>query len=466
MIRPNRAMAVGLLVTMGLPLMLSLGSCADRSAPETVEIELWTLALRPHFDDYIEGVIDGFEAQHAGVDVVWVDVPFSAVERKFIAAAAAGRAPDVINLSDLMFARFAGAGAFLDLTDALPDDPASRYHAGALAVGDLDSGLFALPWYLTTQARIINTAKLRELGLSPDRVASTWPELRRQAIETFARHGQTLFTQPLGQDSQLPVMMLADGVVPFVTDDDGRLRADFSSPEIAAWLGEWVDLYRSGAMPRQAATNGFEHLIEVYQEGRVAVLNTGANFLGRVRGASQTIYATTEVSKPIVGTLGRAHVAVMPISVSASTDQPELAAALAWELTSPENQLAFCRLASILPSTPESLTDPFFQGPTAGEIERGDEKIGQARAIVATALRDAVAFTPRLECWPVLRRSFNEQIKRALLGDTPLDRVLRDIEREWNAILDSEDQKRALAGEPAASMSAIPTPPPAIGAAQ
>ncbi|MEM9372229.1 MAG: ABC transporter substrate-binding protein [Planctomycetota bacterium] len=449
-----RAIAVGLLVAAGL----QLGSCSDEEP--RIKLELWTLALRPHFDDYIEGVIHAFEQDHAGVDVVWVDVPFSAVERKFIAAAAAGRAPDVINLSDLMFARFAGAGAFADLDGMLPGAPGDRYHPGALAVGQFDSGLFALPWYLTTQARIVNTAKLESLGIPPDAVADSWPGLRRQARETFDRTGAMLFTQPLGQDSQLPVMMLADGVVPFTSDDAGRLRASFRDPGVAAWIEAWVDLYRSGAMPRQAATSGFEHLIEVYQEERVAVLNTGANFLGRVRGASQSTYNSTEVSAPIVGSLGRAHIAVMPVSVSSTTQHPRLAAALAWELTSPSNQLAFCRLASILPSTVSSLDDPFFSGPTPREIELGNQKIGRARAIVARALADAVAFTPRLECWPELRRSFNDQIKRALLGDTSLEPILADLEQDWNAILDAEERRRALAGEPAASMDAIPTPDP------
>lgn len=434
-------------------------SCSDRRRDE-ITLELWTLSLRPTFTGYMESVIRSFEEQHPGVRVVWVDVPFSAVERKLISAAAADRAPDVINLSDLMFARFAGAGAFLELSTALTDAPEERYHPGALAVGRLGDGLYALPWYLTTQSRIINAGLLRDRGTDPDTIASDWPTLRAQAADYHQRTGAMLFTQPLGQDSQLPVMMLADGIVPFINDADGHLRANLTSPEIRDWIGAWVDLYRSGAMPRQAATNGFEHLIEVYQEERVAVLNTGANFLGRVKGASPRVYDRTEVSEPIVGSLGRAHIAVMPLCVSARSRHPELAARLAWFLTSPENQLAFCRLAPILPSTPESLRDPFFAGPTPDEIEQGIEKIGHARSIVADTLTHGVAFTPAMECWPTLRRSFNEHIKRALLTDTPLDRVLADIERDWNRILDETDQARRRSGAPPLSMDAIPTPGP------
>ncbi len=446
----------------GVMLILSLfsaGSCADR-AEDDITLELWTLSLRPTFNTYMEGLIDAFESEHPGVRVLWVDVPFSAVERKFIAAAAADRAPDVINLSDLMFARFAGAGAFLELGGVLEGSPEARYHAGALSVGRLSDGLYALPWYLTTQSRIVNEGLLEELGVDPDTVAADWPTLRAQAADLFERTGATLFTQPLGQDSQLPVMMLADGLVPFVTSADGRLRASLTSPDIVSWTRAWVDLYRSGAMPRQAATNGFEHLIEVYQDERVGVLNTGANFLGRVKDASPRVYARTEVSEPIVGSLGRAHIAVMPVCVSARTRHPDLAARLAWFLTSPENQLAFCRLAPILPSTPASLADPFFAGPTPEEAASGIEKVGIARAIVATALADGVAFTPALECWPTLRRSFNEHIKRALLSEIPVERVLEDIERDWNRILDESDLARARAGSPPMSIDAVPRPEP------
>ena len=95
-----------------LALLLIVPSCGR---DDTQRIEFWTISLRPTFTGYIESRIDAFEADHPGVEVVWVDVPFMAIERKLIAAAAADRAPDVINLSDMMFARFAAAGAFVDL---------------------------------------------------------------------------------------------------------------------------------------------------------------------------------------------------------------------------------------------------------------------------------------------------------------------------------------------------------------
>ena len=53
-------------------LVLALLSAGLASAQT---LEMWTLALSPTFDDYINGVIADFEAEHDGVTVNWIDLP-------------------------------------------------------------------------------------------------------------------------------------------------------------------------------------------------------------------------------------------------------------------------------------------------------------------------------------------------------------------------------------------------------
>ena len=459
----NRTLSDRWLPTAVLAALAVCAGCGDRVSDDTVTLEFWTLSLKPDFTQYIEGRIDAFEGEHPGVEVVWVDVPFGTVERKLIASAAAGRAPDVVNLSDLMFARFASAGAFLALDGVLEIDPGAVYQEDALRIGRLGDGLYALPWYLTTQTMIVNTEVLARGGLSLETVGRTWDELAAQAgAFRDATAGDAtpayLFTQPLGQDSQIPMMLLAEGMPPFREGEDGRLRADLTRDEVVGFVERWVGLYRMGAMPREAATNGFEHLIEVYQSERVAVLNTGANFLGRVRDTARGVYDATAVAEPLTGSLGRAHIAVMPLSVSASTDEPELAAALAVFMTSPESQLEFCRLATILPSTPETRGDAYFAGATAEEVARGDEMIGEARAIVARAIDEAAAFTPSIEAWPAMRRVFEERIKGTLLDGRDVRATLAEIEAEWDRQIDEMNARREVMGGRAATMDAVPMP--------
>ncbi len=423
----------GLLCLLSLSLVCA--SCGEQAEPDGVEVELWTLALRPRFTTYIQDVLEDFETANPGVTVRWVDVPFDALSRKLIAAAAAGQAPDVVNISDMQYARFASLGATRDLTDLLEYDPQSIYLEGALAPARIDGKLGALPWYLTTQVRFINTQVLADAGWDPQDVGDDWTTLLDQARRYHAQTGRFLFTQTLAVESELPVMLIADGKPPFI-EREGRLRADLTRDEVVAFIQAWVDVYREGALPREAATAGHAHVVELYQNGQIAVAMTGANFLSRIANSAPDVFRGTVVKSAVTGELGRSHIAVMFLSVTSTSEHPQEAAALVSWLTSPRNQLAFCKLVNIMPSTPAVLDDPHF-APPSGPGDTAEAKIAMARSLFAKSLRTAVAFTPALGAWPDLRRAFDEGIKSALLDGRDVRQTLSDIEEEWNRILDA-----------------------------
>ena len=424
-------------------------SCSQDPETDQIEIELWTLSLRPTFTDYMEYVIADFEAAHPGVKVRWVDVPFNAVNRKLIAAAVAGRAPDIVNFSDLQYARFASLGATRDLTDLLDFDPDSVYLEGTLASARIDGQLGALPWYLSTPIQFINTALLDEAGWDAQTIAGDWQTLQAQGREYYEQTGQFLFTQPLAVESELPNMLLADGKPPFI-ERDGKLRADLTRDEVVAYIDSWVQLYHDGALPRAAATSGHAHVVQMYQDGQVAVGVTGANFLSRVADASPDVFEHTIVRPTVCGSLGRAQIAVMFLSVTSTSKHPKEAADLAAWLTNPENQLAFCKRVNIMPSTPAVLSDPHFSAPS-GDPNSPEYKIALARFYSAHSMPEAVAFTPSIGAWPDLRRAFSEGIKAAFLNGEDTRAVLARIEAEWNQILDDNLP---------ASIDAVPRPNP------
>jgi len=424
----------------GLPAGCGRADAEREDAP--IRLELWTLALRPTFTDYMQDLCDAFEAEHPGVEVVWVDVPYNAINRKLVAAAASGQAPDVVNLADRDFARFASLGALIDLQPHLPAEALADYLPGVMHALRLGDQQLALPWYLTTSVRLCNTPMLAEGGLDPDTLADGWSALRDQAR---AYHQET------GESSQLPGMLLADGVAPFA-ERDGRLVADLTKPAVVERVRAWVGLYRDGVLPRAAATRGHEHLVELYQSGELAVVQTGPNMLRRIGDASPEVFAATAVRPPITGRLGRAHVAVMVVAVTRQSAHPDLAAALARAVTGAANQSRLARMATVMPSTRASLDDPYFAGAAEAGADDGEaRRIAEARAMAARSLREAVAFTPALETWPDLRRSFDEQIKAALLEGRDVAATLAEIERQWDAIL--------RAARPA-TLDAVPQPAP------
>jgi len=435
-----------------------LAGCRPSPDPDARVLELWTLSLRPTFTDYIEGLIADFEARRPGVRVKWVDVPFGAVDRKLVAAAAAGQPPDVINLSDFMFARYASAGALRDLTSDLPPETTGLYLPAALRVGRIGDRLLALPWYLTTQTLIVNEELLAEGGLTTNTLGRDWATLRAQAAPFHEQTGRRLFSIQLGEESHLPMMLMADGIAPFERDSSGGVRASLTTPEVREFARTWVDLYQSGALPRDAATQGHAHLTRLYQSRQVAAINTSPNFLSRIGDVAPSTLASTAVLPAITGELDSTHIATMVVSVSADTDHPADAAALAAHLTSPEAQLEFCTLIEILPSTRETLDHPLFDPPAEDIADPVRRRRQHARALAADALASAIAFTPSIEAWPDMRRAFDEHMKRALLGEVALETTLQRIEDDWNDLLDDANAKRRADGIPPIGPHDIPIP--------
>lgn len=413
-------------------------------------LTLWTIALRPHFNDYMQNQIHQFCSVNPGAKVDWVDVAYDALDRKLTAAAAAGCAPDVVNMADLNFARFASLGAFADLSAYTPADPRTEYIPGALGLCYVGDQLRALPWYVNPQTKILNLSLLKQGGYGVDSLPADWAGLVAGAKEFHAKTGKFLFSQPLGEESQLPVMLLAEGLAPF-REVNGRVEADLNRPDIISYLGQWVDLYRTGALPREAATTGHAHLLELYQNAKLGVISTGPNFLTRVRDTAPVVYATTTVREGAFGALGRVHMPVMALAVTKQSRNAALATRLAWHLTSAQAQTEFCKQAPIMPSHRDSLSDPYFS--LTRPKDNQDVTLLLGRRIAAATLPDAVAFTASLETWPNLRRIFEDEFKQVLLDDRPLASAVVTIQREWN---------KQLAESSAARISSVPTPAPII----
>ncbi len=430
---------------------MAIGGCVPRDpADNRVHLELWTIALStPALRAFMVERISEFERENPGVRVEWVDVPFEAVDRKLIATAAAGRAPDVVNLSDVQFGRFAGLGALTDLDRLLPGDPSAVYLPGAMGLGRIGTGLKALPWYLTTQVSMINTEVTSRGGLDETNIVRDWAGLRAQARTFRTKTGKYLFSQPLGAESQLPVMMLGEGIVPLCSGADGRVEADLQREDVAAFVGDWVEFYRSGAMPPEAATRDHSHLTDMYKNGTLGMIDTGPNFLSRVKSDSPRVFERTRVRAGMTGALGRQHIATMVLGVTSSSKHPAEAARLAWHMTSAASQTRLCRTAMVLPSTRASLEDPVVRG--VETLAGTEPESARARGLAAASLTDAVAFTPALAPWPDLRRAFEEGIKSALLDGRDVRRTLREIDAQWRQILQASAPER---------MDAVPRPGP------
>jgi len=413
-------LSVSLIILSGLP------GCNKQDDKNT--IEFWTLQLSPVFDDYLIELIKQYEQTHKGVKVKWVDVPFDAVIQKLLASMAAGNPPDVVNLSVDFLAKFAGLNALEEITNHVsPDTLNEIYLSNAIETCTFRNKIVALPWYLNTYALIYNEKLLKQAGFSETDVPQTFTELTGFIKEYKIRTGNFALFWNIGKDSYLPMMLGSEGI-PMINEK--LTEALFNRPEAASLISVWINLFKQGYLSSESFTKTGASIIEPYQSGKVAMVFTGPVFLKRIKDNSPEIYSQTKIAPPIVGVTGEHELAAMSLAIMKKSLKKKQAMDFALYVTNNLNQLAFCRLATIYPSTNKGLKDEYFS------IEDTTLE-SKARIMGARLLPKAKRIRKYLQHpkFDLLRDIFDETIQSVALGGVPLNQGLDKAVRQWNLIL-------------------------------
>ena len=418
--------------------MLALGSgsaalaaCGPRrpgSGPAGRELNVWTLDLAPRFNGYLQAVIAAWEAENPGVRVRWTDVPWSAVERKLLAAVFARTAPDLVNLNPPFAANLASKGGLLDLGSLLPANAEAQYLPSIWQAGRQDGAQFALPWYLTARITMVNRQLMQRAGYStpPQR----WQQVPAYAEAVRRSTGRyALFMTVVPDDS---AELLETFVQMGVRLLDDRRRAAFNTAAGRQAFAFWTDLYRRGLLPREVVSQGFRRAIELYQSGDLAQVATGPDFLRNLQTNAPGIASRTQPYPPITGTDGVANVAMMNLVVPRQSTMAAEAVRFGLYLTNASNQLAFAQEARVLPSAQAALAQ--LEQELAGE-QAGDPAallVEQARLLSARTLAQARVLVPAIPGVKRLQAILYTQLQRSMLGQAESDRALQQAEQEWN----------------------------------
>lgn len=389
-------------------------------------IEFWTLQLSPTFDDYLNDLIDRFEADHPGITIRWVDVPYDGITQKFLSSIASGRSPDVVNLPSDYLAKYVQLGALLPLDTLLADSAKADYLPAAATPLIFDGHWYGVPWYLSTQILIYDREKLREAGFDPDAPPRTYDALLDMARTYGERTGDYAFFYNLVVDSYLIEVLEAEGIP--VVSEDGT-RALFNTPEAAAVIEDWVAAFKAGVMPRESIAQGHRAALQLYQSGTIAMFIGGPQYLRIIQENAPSLYETTDVTSAITGTTGKKNLAIMSLVVSAKTANPEMAAKFAQFVTNGPNQLAFSKIVTIYPSVQSALEAPYF-------TELADSTLdARARFIAASQLDEAELLKPALPNYNRLLEVFKAHLLKAFTGDKTVQKALDDAADDWNKIL-------------------------------
>jgi putative chitobiose transport system substrate-binding protein len=409
---------------LGLTLSF-LSSCSPSKAPSSNnEIKFWTMQLKPQFTQYFNEINSSFEKDRQGVQISWVDVPWSAMESKILTAVSAKTAPDVVNLNPGFASQLATRNAWVDLNEKIPPEIKKQYLPKIWQASTIDNQSFGIPWYLTTRVTIYNQDLLTKAGVS--KPPANYEELAKVARQVKEKTGKyAFFITFVPEDSAEALESMVQMGVKLV-DEQGK--AAFNTPEGITAFRYWVDLYQQKLLPPEVLTQGHRQAVDLYQSGETAILASGAEFLKTISTNSPDIAKVSAAAPQITGKTGKKNVAVMNLVIPRDTQKPDEALQYALYVTNTKNQLAFAKAANVLPST----TDAVAQYIKDLEQQGQATPVEQARKVSAAQLNDAEVLIPAMKNTKQLQKAIYENLQAAMLGEKTVEQAVKDAEVEWN----------------------------------
>ena len=401
---------------------------SDDSSKSTkpTEITFLTMQLRPTFDQYFLDLFKKYEILHPDIKIKWLDYPYQNYDTKIMTAFMSKNPPDVINLATDSIAMYADGEHILPLKEFLSQEVFDSYFPNLLIDGCLyKEAIYALPWYTTGEITFYNTKLFEEAGLSESDFPETYeeiPEIARRIKEKTNAFGFFPLYTEMGS---FRYYFLEAGVP--LLDETGT-KAAFNTPRAVEVVKFWTDLYKHGLVPSEALTAMHRRPVELYKAGRLAILNTGAVFLKQVKADSPEVYENTAVGTKLHWKAHEIYFSVLHVlSVANKSSHKKEAAEFAAFVTNAENQLEFCKLTTILPSSKKSLEDPYFTN-----VE--DTPEGHARKISAEQMGHAgiMKIPPQSR---KLFQVFDDIAEKICLGKTTPEEGVAFAEKQWNEIL-------------------------------
>lgn len=389
-----------------------LAGCGG-STSETVTLKLWTISLKPKFNDYLGSVIADFEKENAGVKVEWEDMPMDAITQKLLTSISSGDVPDVVNLNTEYATKLAAKGALTNLDTELQKADKEQYFESLYKATAYKGGVYGLPWYTGTSVMFVNKDLFKEAGI--ELTKDNYPKTQKELHEMYKTIHQK--TGKYGAAMIAGATMMEGEIV----SEDGT-KATFNNDKNKAALKEYKALFDQGVVPKEAITSDREP--QFFSGGQAAVYTAGPAAINKIKTANAEIMNSVDVFPSVIGSRGYRTASTMNLVVPAKTKNKELAIKLAQHVTNAKNQLEFSKQANILPSTKESIKDEFFKKDD-GTIE------AKAKMESVAGLSEAQDFVLNGE----VRQAIQVEMENYLLNDKDLDAMLKDCEKTVNEIL-------------------------------
>lgn len=390
----------------------------EEKSAEPVKLEFWTISLQPTFTDYFNKLIGDYQNSHPGVTINWKDFPYDAVTNKLLTSIASGNSPDVVNLNTEFASQMGSKGAVLDLNEFLTDEQKSAYFDGIFNSTVIDGKAYALPWYTGTEVLFMNTKVVKEAGLDPASPPKTMDELADWARQIKAKTGK------LGYSQQFASKLLPINGISILNDD--KTKAAFNTPEMSTMIETIKKNIADGVIMKEDVP--FTKQIQYYSGEQVAFELAGPTFINFLKTSAPDVYKNT-IAVPLPTGKGNLRLSnSMDVVVPVKSKHQKEAVDFAAFVTNAANQTSFSKAANTLPSTKESIKDPFFT-----ESDKSLE--AEAKVTSANSLDKAADYMVGVPNAGDINSAIARGLQKIFLNDADVKGTLDSIEQEVNQVL-------------------------------
>lgn len=309
-------------------------------------------------------LIDEFEQQHPDITIEPVGTPAGEIHTSIQAKAAAGDPPDVAQIGWSKFSFALENLPLVPVEEIAPPEQWEEHTAGilpqAMAIGEADGQVMALPYTISTPTLFYNADLFREAGLDPEAPPETWEEAERAALQIVERtdaEGVYLAAANAAKSDFITQSLLYSNGAQLLTEDGA---AAFDSPEAVEALAMTQRLTESGAQPRVSDDDA----TAAFQAGRLGMYLTSTALLSGFLSASEGAWELRATGMPAFGT-ETVRVTNSGGGLFVLTDDPREQAA-AWEfirfLTSERGFTVITSTIGYLPLRPDIVDDPEYLG--------------------------------------------------------------------------------------------------------
>ena len=342
------------------------------AAATQTTIEWWQFWTDPDIKPTISAMVKEFERQNPDLRVNLTDLTWANGHEKIAIAFASDAAPDVVELGSDWIAQFASAGRLADLTEQVANQRV-QYQGWSMAT--YNEKVYAKPWILGTRLLFFNRDLLKRAGYPDDFTPVNWAELGH-AIYLVSNLGSGIY----GWGSNTAEKhRLYKKYMPFFWSAGARIFSEddrfcvISSQGAVDALKFYKDLHECCGYV--ADQRGIE---DAFLEGKVGFVLSGDWLLKRIELEKRRINLGTVVmpgpdpdyvnfraynlSLKSAAYPGKSFMGGEFLAVNAASKNQSGAVKLIDFVTSPENQLRFCKAnRSANPSSREAQLDSYFQ---------------------------------------------------------------------------------------------------------